>query len=114
MRVSVITAACSLGLSDCLDQASSRFTAFLADSTNKPAPDLREIVYFYGMQRIGKQKQWEQLWDIFLAEQDASEKLKLMYGLAGIREPWLLKRYGPKVTRIILFICLMFSHLQIY
>ncbi|XP_058986694.1 aminopeptidase A [Musca domestica] len=93
LRVSVITAACSLGLPDCLDQASSRFTAFLADPTNKPEPDLREVVYYYGMQRLGKQQQWEQLWQLFLDEQNASEKLKLMYGLAGIREPWILKRF---------------------
>lgn len=85
-----------MGLPDCLDQASSRFTAFLADPTNKPEPDLREVVYYYGMQRLGKQQQWEQLWQLFLDEQNASEKLKLMYGLAGIREPWILKRFEFK------------------
>ncbi|XP_061399843.1 glutamyl aminopeptidase [Musca vetustissima] len=93
LRVSVITAACSLGLPDCLEEASTRFTAFLANPTNKPEPDLREAIYYYGMQRLGKQKQWEQLWDIFVAEKDSSEKLKLMYGLAAIREPWILKRF---------------------
>ncbi|XP_075149946.1 glutamyl aminopeptidase [Haematobia irritans] len=94
LRVSVITAACSLGMSDCLDQASSLFTAFLENpSTNKPDPDLREIVYYYGMHSIGKQKHWDQLWEILLAESDASEKLKLMYGLSGVKEPWLLKRF---------------------
>ncbi|XP_073818650.1 aminopeptidase A-like [Musca autumnalis] len=93
LRVSVITAACSLGLPDCLDQAATRFTAFLADPTNKPEPDLREVVYYYGMQRIGKQQQWDELWRIFVAEENASEKLKLMYGLAGIREPWILKSF---------------------
>lgn len=56
-------------------------------------PDLREIVYYYGMQHVGKQKEWEQLWDLFITEQDANEKLKLMYGLSGVKVPWLLRRY---------------------
>ncbi|XP_073818649.1 aminopeptidase A-like [Musca autumnalis] len=93
LRVSIITAACSLGLPDCLNEASTRFTAFLADPNNKPDPDLREIIYYYGMQRVGKQQQWEQMWDIFVVESDASEKTKLMYGLSAIREPWILRRY---------------------
>lgn len=92
LRVSVITAACSLGLSDCLQQASSRFNAFLADPTNKPDPDLREIIYYYGMRTVGNQEQWEKMWDLFVSEQDASEKTKLMYGLSAIKVPWLLKR----------------------
>lgn len=79
---------------DCLNEASSRFTKFLSNpNNNKPDPDLREIVYYYGMQHVGKQNEWKQLWALFVAEQDASEKLKLMYGLAGVKVPWLLRRY---------------------
>lgn len=92
LRVSILTTACSLGVPDCLKEAGTRFTAFLANPDNKPDPDLREIVYYYGMQHAGKQTEWEQLWELFAAEQDASEKLKLMYGLAGVKVPWLLRR----------------------
>lgn len=94
LRVSVITAACSLGLTDCLNEASKRFTAYLANPSTKPDPDLREIVYYYGMQHVGKQEEWEKMWDLFVLEQDASEKTKLMFGLAAIKVPWLLKRYS--------------------
>lgn len=79
-------------MSDCLNEAATLFKNFLANPDNKPDPDLREIVYYYGMQHVGQQKEWEQLWELFVNEQDASEKLKLMYGLAGVKVPWLLKR----------------------
>ncbi|XP_037945830.1 glutamyl aminopeptidase-like [Teleopsis dalmanni] len=90
LRVSVLTAACSLGVPDCLNEAATRFTSWLAIPEDKPHPDLREIVYYYGMQQIGKQEHWDKMLEIYLKEQDASEKIKLMYGLSAVRIPWLL------------------------
>ncbi|XP_062127173.1 glutamyl aminopeptidase [Drosophila sulfurigaster albostrigata] len=95
LRVSVLTAACSLGVPDCLSQAAQRFTTWLNNPTaaNRPAPDLREVVYYYGMQQSSSESNWEKLWEIFKAESDASEKLKLMYGLSGVQDPQLLYRF---------------------
>ncbi|XP_039494016.1 glutamyl aminopeptidase [Drosophila santomea] len=85
LRVSILSAACALGVPDCLQQASERFNAFLQNPSSRPSPDLREIVYYYGMQQSTSQSSWEQLFQLFVAETDASEKLKLMYGLSGVR-----------------------------
>ncbi|XP_026839621.1 glutamyl aminopeptidase [Drosophila erecta] len=85
LRVSILTAACALGVPDCLQQASERFNAFLQNPSSRPSPDLREIVYYYGMQQSTSQSSWEQLFQLFVAETDASEKVKLMYGLSGVR-----------------------------
>lgn len=85
LRVSILTAACALGVPDCLQQASERFSTFLENPTTRPSPDLREIVYYYGMQQSTSQSSWDQLFQLFVAETDASEKLKLMYGLSGVR-----------------------------
>ncbi|XP_052840444.1 glutamyl aminopeptidase [Drosophila gunungcola] len=90
LRVSILSAACALGVPDCLEQAAQRFNAFLQNPTSRPSPDLREIVYYYGMQQSTSQANWEQLFRIFAAETDASEKLKLMYGLSGVQDSQLL------------------------
>ncbi|XP_017111880.1 glutamyl aminopeptidase [Drosophila elegans] len=90
LRVSILSAACALGVPDCLEQAARRFNAFLQNPTSRPSPDLREIVYYYGMQQSTSQANWEQLFQIFAAETDASEKLKLMYGLSGVQDSQLL------------------------
>ncbi|XP_030370508.1 glutamyl aminopeptidase [Scaptodrosophila lebanonensis] len=94
LRVSVLSLACAVGLPDCLSQAAQRFNTWLEDPTsseNIPAPDLRSIVYYYGMQQ-GNEASWERLLNLFQLEQDASEKLKLMNGLAGVQDPQLLYR----------------------
>ncbi|KAH8382119.1 hypothetical protein KR009_002030 [Drosophila setifemur] len=91
LRVSILSAACALGLPDCLEQAAERFNSFLANpSVNRPSPDLRETVYYYGMQQSSSQSNWEQLFGLFVEETDASEKLKLMNGLAGVQDAQLL------------------------
>ncbi|KAH8358639.1 hypothetical protein KR093_001496, partial [Drosophila rubida] len=100
LRVSVLTAACALGLPDCLNQAAQRFSTWLQNPTaaNRPAPDLREVVYYYGMQQTSSETNWEKLLEIFKAETDASEKLKLMYGLSGVQDAQLLYRFLDLAT----------------
>lgn len=53
--------------------------------------DLRSLVYYYGIASSG-QDEWDWLFDKFLKTKEASEKSKLMYALAGSREPWILTR----------------------
>lgn len=36
--------------------------------------------------------EWNQLWDIFIHENDANEKLQLLNGLASINDPLQLTR----------------------
>lgn len=40
----------------------------------------------------GTSEQWYKLWDKFVAESDANEKLKLLSGLASVKDTVLLKR----------------------
>lgn len=92
LRVTVLSAACSLGLESCLSDAGARFTTWLANPNNRPHPDIRETVYYYGMMEVGNEQYWEQTWELFVNEEDASEKIKLMYGLAAVQIPWILNR----------------------
>ncbi|KAH8409848.1 hypothetical protein KR222_009894, partial [Zaprionus bogoriensis] len=95
LRVSILTAACALGLPDCLTEAADRFNTWIQNPTdaNRPAPDLREVVYFYGMQQTGSESTWEKLLELFKNETDASEKLKLMNGLSAVLDAQLLYRF---------------------
>ncbi|XP_058986730.1 glutamyl aminopeptidase-like [Musca domestica] len=93
LRVTILGAACSLGLPACLNQASAEFDKWLANPSTRPHPDVRETVYYYGMLNSGNEENWNQMWNLFVSETDASEKSKLMYGLAAVQEPWILSRY---------------------
>ncbi|KAH8312017.1 hypothetical protein KR044_009049 [Drosophila immigrans] len=93
LRVTALGAACSLGLEACLTEVGEQFNSWLAAPTKRPNPDVRDTVYYYGMQSVGNQEIWETVWELFVNEADASEKSKLMYGLAAVQEPWLLQRY---------------------
>ena len=53
-------------------------------------PDLREIVYSYGMRAEGNQEVWKWMLDKYKVESNAQEKLKLLRGLTCIGEPWIL------------------------
>lgn len=44
------------------------------------------------MRSVGKEKEWNKIFDLFKNEQDASEKSKLQQGLAAVNEPWILKK----------------------
>ncbi|XP_023035875.2 uncharacterized protein LOC6650874 [Drosophila willistoni] len=93
LRVTALSASCSLGLEACLTEVGLQFNSWLANPDVRPNPDVREAVYYYGMLSVGNQETWESVWDLFVNETDASEKSKLMYGLAAVQEPWLLQRY---------------------
>lgn len=90
--MTVLSAACSLGLPACLAEASVEFNKFLSDPSVRPHPDIRETVYYYGMLDSGNEDSWNKMWNLFVTEEDASEKSKLMYGLAAVQEPWILSR----------------------
>jgi len=88
-----LSAACSLGLESCLTEAGEQFNAWLAKPEDRPKADVRETVYYYGIQSVGSQEDWDAVWELFVNESDASEKSKLMYGLSAIQIPWILQRY---------------------
>lgn len=90
--MAILSLACSLGVQDCVKEATTRFDDFL-NKNEKPHPDLRDVVYYYGMVHSGNEEVWDQMWSIFTQEQDANEKAKLMEGLSAIQEPWILKRF---------------------
>nr|XP_036213142.1 glutamyl aminopeptidase [Bactrocera oleae] len=92
-RLMVINTACSLGIETCLQEAGVHFKEWLASPSVRPHPDLRESIYYYGMMTVGDESLWDAMCELFLAEEDATEKLKLMNGLSAVQVPWILSAY---------------------
>ena len=92
LRTTILDAACSWGNDQCLKEAATRFSAWLAKPASLPNPDIRSIVYNYGMEQMGNEKSWNQVLALFVNEQDAQEKMKLMKCLSSVQIPWILQR----------------------
>ena len=58
--------------------------------------DLKSLIYYHGIANSGY-KEWDKLFEKYRIETAASEKNKLLYGLAGSREPWVLRRLVKSV-----------------
>lgn len=82
-----------MGVQECIDRAGTEFNRWLAAPAQRPTPDLRDLVYFWGMYAQGNEARWYQMWALYIAEPDAQEKAKLMSGLAAVQVPWLLQRF---------------------
>ncbi|XP_044317726.1 glutamyl aminopeptidase isoform X2 [Drosophila rhopaloa] len=93
LRIKVLSSACSLGHESSLQQAVTLFNQWLASPEIRPSPDIRDVVYYYGLQQVNTEAAWDQVWKLYLNETDAQEKLKLMNCLAAVQVPWLLQRY---------------------
>lgn len=44
------------------------------------------------MNSVGGEAEWNKMFDKFVNETDSTEKLKLMYGLSGIKTSWILSK----------------------
>ncbi|XP_028894176.1 glutamyl aminopeptidase isoform X3 [Zeugodacus cucurbitae] len=93
LRVSILSLAGRFEYKPMLSEAATRFTAWLSSPSVRPDPDIRSAVYYYGMQSVGNEESWNQVWELFINEQDAQEKVKLMEALAAVNSPWILQRY---------------------
>ncbi|XP_030079658.1 glutamyl aminopeptidase isoform X2 [Drosophila hydei] len=93
LRIKVLSAACGVGHESSLEQAATLFKQWLATPDTRPNPDVRDVVYYFGLQEVNTEAAWDQVWQLYLTEPDAQEKLKLMNALAAIKVPWLLQRY---------------------
>ncbi|KAJ6640396.1 Glutamyl aminopeptidase, partial [Pseudolycoriella hygida] len=90
LRTTVLNFACAVGLPECLTEVGNKFNDWLKNTDLRPSPDLRNIVYYYGMASAGNSQNWEVVWGVYMSEPDASEKAKLIYGLSGIKHTEIL------------------------
>lgn len=84
---------CGAGEPSCLKNASDYFKKWKEDPISNPVPaNFRSLVYFYGIKNGGVEE-WDFAFKQFQKTTVASERRKILYGLAGASEPWILSRY---------------------
>ncbi|XP_012276537.1 glutamyl aminopeptidase [Orussus abietinus] len=94
LRTVILNLACLAGHQNCLNEVQKMFSSWIHHSSDvRPPPDIRALVYYYGMNYVGDEFAWEIMFQRFVNEKDSNEKLKLMRGLAGIRSAWVLNRF---------------------
>ncbi|EGI70560.1 Glutamyl aminopeptidase [Acromyrmex echinatior] len=97
LRPTVIELACAMDSPECLKTVGELFKEWLIEE--KPQhPDIRELVYYYGMRYRSDENEWNIMFEKFKDETDPSEKNKIMIGLSGIKSTKVLKEYITRAT----------------
>uniref|UniRef100_A0A182P2X3 glutamyl aminopeptidase n=1 Tax=Anopheles epiroticus TaxID=199890 RepID=A0A182P2X3_9DIPT len=92
LRTTILDLACSFGHQGCLTEASHRFLDWLNNGVSIH-PDLRSVVYTYGIQSGVTVADWEKVLERFRQENDANEKIKLMVALASYPDQRTMRRF---------------------
>ncbi|XP_047146431.1 glutamyl aminopeptidase isoform X1 [Hydra vulgaris] len=93
LQVLIVSLACESGHPACLKNASMLFNMWMNQPNQNPiSPDFRDTVYYYGVQN-GYEKEWNFLYDRYLHTNTPSETSKLLHGMAGSKQLWLIDRY---------------------
>ncbi|XP_070256863.1 aminopeptidase N [Myotis yumanensis] len=92
-EVNAISTACSSGVAECQELASSLFSKWMADPNNNPIhPNLRSTIYCNAIAQ-GGEAEWDFAWDQFRKATLVNEADKLRAALACSKEVWILNRY---------------------
>ncbi|XP_053392901.1 glutamyl aminopeptidase-like [Mercenaria mercenaria] len=92
MRSTIISLTCGNGHPGCLKVARQRFSDWLSNGTIIP-PNLRSVIYTYGMRSVQTPIEWMKVWEKYKAESVPQERSKLMSALAQTPSISLLMRY---------------------
>ena len=92
MRGNLLSLACSNGDETCLEGAYQRFKSWIDDPTKVIHPNLRSLVYQYGIKKAGYDE-WEILLNRYMNELNASEKKKMLSGLCSTDKDWIVHRF---------------------
>lgn len=82
--------ACLSDYTPCLENAAERLSKWINNTNEYIPPNFRTLVYRYGIAQIGDAAVWNAMWDRYTVESDPNEAIKLLYGLAFAKEPWLI------------------------
>ncbi|XP_047467541.1 glutamyl aminopeptidase [Mugil cephalus] len=91
LRETVLSIACQMGDQEALNESSRIFDQWI-DKNHSVPPNLRLLVYRYGMKNSGTEKKWTTMFERYKNTSLAQEKDKLLYGLASVENVNLLNR----------------------
>lgn len=91
-EVNAISTACSYGIPECQELATSLFQHWQNTDNNTIHPNLRSAIYCSAV-ATGGLEAWNFLWEKFLEAPVVSEADRIRAALACSTEPWILQRY---------------------
>lgn len=92
LRSTILSLACLSNYGPCLDGAAERLQKWIVNESEYIPPNFRTLVYRYGISSIGDADVWNTMWRRYTVESDPNEAIKLLYGLAFPKEPWLIQQ----------------------
>jgi len=92
-RYNILNLACDHGYKACNERAEQIFNQWIKDPDFYIKPNIRSLVYKYGMQNSNNPDSWEIMFSRYVNEINSQEKSKLLYGLSQVKEPWILERF---------------------
>ena len=87
------------GHTGCIEEAGKRFATWIDSMEHYVPPNLRNLVYRYGMGARGDSAAWNEMLKRFMAETNPAEKRKLLYGL-GKKDEFAL---GMCLSRVLVY-----------
>ncbi|NXK57037.1 AMPN Aminopeptidase, partial [Chauna torquata] len=92
-EINAISTACSYGIPECQELATSLFQEWQQNVTHNPiAPNLRSAIYCSAV-ATGGEEAWDFIWERFREATVVSEADKLRTALTCSTETWILQRY---------------------
>ena len=88
LRILILKKMCSYGRS--ASKKAGELLFLWKQTGTKINPNLREVVYKFGMKEIGDADIWNWMLELYKTETNAQEKQKLLLGLTSVTEPWIL------------------------
>ncbi|XP_067008196.2 aminopeptidase N [Anabrus simplex] len=93
-RSSILSWACNMGHPGCLANATQKLENFVnSEGKDGVAPDLKSVVYCYGLKNSEGSASWDYLWESYKASNDAFEKTLLLSSLGCTNDQEILTRY---------------------
>ncbi|KAK9505908.1 hypothetical protein O3M35_009875 [Rhynocoris fuscipes] len=68
------------------------FNNWITNKSDIPSVDYKAIVFTYGMKGENLESNWNQLWNLYLKEEDPQQKVRLMVALASVSDEQLIKK----------------------
>ncbi|KAM3925883.1 aminopeptidase N-like [Leptodactylus fuscus] len=90
-EMNALSMACSYGIPECVQLATSLFNQWKISGVNGIHPNLRSAIYCSAIAE-GGEEEWNFAWEQFRNTTNAQEADKLRAGLACSKEPWTLNR----------------------
>ncbi|XP_043273334.1 glutamyl aminopeptidase-like [Venturia canescens] len=93
LRMIVMKISCAVHMEESVTHVSNAFRSWMENPNCRPFPDIKDLIYNYGMAYAGEKLEWEIVRELFSTEPDYQERHRLMISLTAIQRPEILLSY---------------------